>query len=99
MLLKRFISLFLLLTLMLQMLPIKQVGAILFNNQINEEIPHMYAFKDCFKKQPLLNDYLIASYFHTASKYLTNSNRFISYSSEIPCNYSFEILVPPPNIV
>jgi hypothetical protein len=100
MILKRIISFILLLTLMIQMLPVKQVGAVLFSNQINEEIPHdTDGFKKDSKKQLLLNDYLASTPSHMISDFLVNSCKFIFYSSEIPCNHALEILVPPPNLI
>jgi hypothetical protein len=98
MMLKRIISLILLLTLMLQVLPVKQVGAVLFSNQINEEIPHTDTCKDIFKKQITLTEYEISAGTGIHSSVINNSKKFISYSSEVPCNHSLEILVPPPNI-
>lgn len=98
MMLKKIISLLLLLTLLLQVLPVKQMGEILLSNQINEEIPHdAGAFKDA-KKQVQLSDYLVAVSSNIVSHFLNNSRKFISYPSKIPCNYSLEILVPPPNV-
>ena len=98
--LKRIISFILLLTLMIQMLPVKQVGAVLFSNQINEEIPHdTDGLKDASKKQVLSNDYLVTAHSNNIADFLVNSRRFIFYSSEIPCNHALEILVPPPNLV
>src|SRR5689334_19389972 len=99
MILKRVISLLLLLILMIQMLPVKQVGAILFSNQINEEIPHgSDTFKDASKKQVLLNDFLAVTHPQTISDFLSSPSNFIFFSSEIPSNHAMEILVPPPNL-
>jgi hypothetical protein len=85
---------------MIQMVPVKQVGAVLFSNKINEEIPHdTDGLKDTSKKQVLLNDYLATAHSHFISDFLSNSRNFIFYSSEIPCNHALEIIVPPPNVV
>ena len=81
------------------MLPVKQVGAILFSNQINEEIPHSDTCKDFSKKQISLSDYEISAGTDFLTSLINNSRNFISYSSVIPSNHSFEILVPPPNLV
>ena len=81
------------------MLPVKQVGAILFSNQINEEMPHCDTFKDFSKKQISLSDYQIFAGSSILNSFLNNSLKFISYSSRIPNNHSAEILVPPPNAV
>lgn len=83
---------------MLQVLPVKQVGAVLFGNQINEELPHSDTCKDISKKQVSPSDYVIASGAGILTSLLNNSRRFVSYSSEIPLNHSLDILVPPPNI-
>jgi hypothetical protein len=84
---------------MIQMLPVKQVGAILFSNQINEEIPHSDTLKDFSKKQISTSDYEIFAGLGISGSFLNNSLKFISYSSRIPNNHSPEILVPPPNAV
>jgi hypothetical protein len=100
MILQRIISLVLLLTLMLQMLPVKQVGAVLFSNQINEEIPHdSDAFKDNSKKPALSSDYLVVAHLQGNPGFFNDSRRYISYSSDIPSNYSLEVPVPPPNML
>jgi hypothetical protein len=97
---KKIISLLLLLTLILQVLPVEQLGAILFNNQINEELSHeTEGFKDGSKKSILQKDYLsYSSHSNNLSDYSTNSNTFIFYVSDIPSNHALEILIPPPNI-
>jgi hypothetical protein len=96
---KKIISLLLVFTLLLQLLPLKQVGYILFSNQINEEIPHGMDVGKQTSKPPLLNEDL--SHFTDAIDFLnfhSNSYCFAFYTSDIPCNHSAEVRTPPPNI-
>lgn len=99
MMLKRIIALFLVFTLLLQVLPVKQVGYVLFSNQINEEIPHGMDVAKETLKQTLFNDGL--SHFTSSFQLLNNIGKtycFAFYASDIPNNHSTEVPTPPPNI-
>jgi hypothetical protein len=96
---KKIISLLLVFILLLQVLPVKQVGYVLFSNQINEELPHGMDIGKETSKLPLLNDGL--SHFSDAIHFLNCNSKpycFAFYASDIPNNHSTEVPTPPPNI-
>jgi hypothetical protein len=96
---KKIISFLLLFTLLLQVLPVRQVGYVLFSNQINEEIPHGMDMGKQNSKPPLLTEDL--SHFSEAVQLLHYKDKpycFASFVSEIPNNHSTEVPTPPPNI-
>ncbi|HEY6976167.1 MAG TPA: hypothetical protein VH396_07745 [Chitinophagaceae bacterium] len=96
--LKKIIALFLTFTLLLQVLPVKQVGYVLFGNQINEELPHGMSVAKQTQRTPLNED--LVHDLNTID-FLCSSNKvygFSLYTSDIPSNHSLEILVPPPDI-
>ena len=97
--LKRIISLVLLFTLLLQVLPLRQVGYVLFSNQLNEELPHSIEDgKAPLKKFADLDDHLL---FAGNTSYLlslfSSSIIYVSYTCNIPANHAGEIHTPPPN--
>jgi hypothetical protein len=95
---KKIIALFCLLTLSTQMLPVKAIGAVLFGNQINEEIPHSIDLgKDSHCKQLLKDDYLLNT---IAGNDLIsgNINEYVHFASLLPSNHTGEVHTPPPNI-
>jgi hypothetical protein len=97
---KRLISIFLLLTLATQMLPIQQIGNILCSNQLNEELPHSV---DTGKTGPLKadfkNDYLSPFIFSMPDLISSSELRLPERSASIPQQPAVEIMVPPPNAV
>lgn len=97
---KKIIPVFLLFTLMLQLLPVQQMGYVLFSNQINEELPHGLEDdgKASVKKFTALDDQLLLNghHGHLVSAF-NNSASYISYSCSIPNNHAGEIHTPPPN--
>lgn len=95
---KQLFSAFLLLVLITQMLPLRQIGSVLFSNQINEELPHsMDIDKGCFKKNTQYSDYLTAIPMAAVSVFIDFSYSHHSFADRIPQNPAGEILVPPPN--
>src|SRR6478672_5251253 len=94
--LKKIISLFLIFTLLLQVLPVKQVGYILFGGQINEELPHGMSVA---KQRALINEDLVHDLNTIDFSYSSDKVYCFSlYASDIPSNHSLDVLVPPPNI-
>lgn len=79
-----------------QVLPVKQVGSLLINNQWQEEIPHTFDSDAC-KKHEMKHDWIDHPIHFTALSGLTISEYYNSYSVQIPKNHSCEMLVPPPN--
>ena len=81
------------------MLPVKQVGYVLFSNQINEELPHGMDIGKQPSKPPLLSEDL--SHFSESVQFLNYNGKpycFASFVSNIPNNHSTEVPTPPPNI-
>jgi hypothetical protein len=97
--LKKIIALVCLLVLATQMLPVKEIGSMLFGNQINEELPHSLdigketpgklIFKsDSFINQPAENIFLAS-----------NISEYVHFASLLPHNHAAEIHTPPPNLL
>jgi len=87
---------------MLQLLPVQQMGYVLFSNQINEELPHGLEDdgKASLKKFTTLDDQFLLNGNHgrLVSEF-TSSASYISYSCSIPNNHAGEIHTPPPNFL
>ena len=99
---RNLISFLLLLILCVQILPVKEIGSVLFSNQINEELPHACddAGKDGKIKIPDFKDDLQGSYFLSTIFYNAASvHQYTAYTSVLPHNHSCEIPTPPPDIM
>lgn len=95
---KQFCTLFLLLVLAIQALPIRQMGSLLFSNQFTEELPHTAnADKSCLQKIDLKSDYLSASLETPVSAYINFTTHQHGFADAIPQNFTGDIHVPPPN--
>jgi len=95
---KKAVNIFLLLLLTVQILPVKQIGAALFNNIFTEEIAHTISIDDiegkkCFDK----SDYLCSDFLSFRPFVIIVVNNDFFFEDAIPHNHSTEILVPPPN--
>lgn len=96
---KRIIAFVCVLVLATQALPVKQIGAVLFGNQINEEIPHSIdagkSFgKEIYKADPFITAYQSEHCFKTSSCF-----NYVHFASLLPLNHAGDIHTPPPNIV
>ena len=93
---KKLFSCFLILVLLLQLLPVKQVISYFFvDNQMNEEIVETNT-----AKKPLLpNEENCIHYFDpsTAICAVLNKSAFFLFSETLPSLYTAEIPTPPPN--
>ncbi|MES2003886.1 MAG: hypothetical protein V4450_05150 [Bacteroidota bacterium] len=96
---KKICTVFLLLVLAIQILPIPQMGSLLFSNQFTEEIPHapIHIDKSCLLKAFLRNDYLSAALITPISGFINASLQHQCFADAIPQNHTGEIHVPPPN--
>ena len=95
---KKICTLFLLLVLAIQILPIQQIGSLLFSNQFTEEVPHSIDLeKDSFKKLALKSDYLSTPSFNISSAFIDFSFQHRYFADAVPQNHAGEIHVPPPN--
>lgn len=95
---KKICTIFLLMVLAIQTLPIRQMGSLLFSNQFTEELPHTANHdKSCLQKIDLKSDYLSASLETPVSSYISFSRHQPGFADAIPQNYTGDIHVPPPN--
>jgi hypothetical protein len=96
--LKKIIALFCLVVVSIQVMPVRQIGAMLFNNQFTEEITHT---ADCGKKLPLhksTDNYLFASM--RAALKISTTNGYSIYAQEgLVKQHVAEVQTPPPNII
>ena len=93
---KKVFTIFCLLVLSLQALPVKQIGAILASNQITEELPHSM---DAKGKLPLgKEDPFIASSFFSLNVVVVADNAYFHFAVSLPPSHPGEIHTPPPNI-
>jgi hypothetical protein len=94
---KKLCTSFLLLVLSIQILPVQQMGNLLFSNTFTEEIPHSADLDKDFTKKEFKSDYLSTPSLSIASAYIdfVFGHRFIA--DAIPQNHSGDIHVPPPN--
>lgn len=94
---KQFYTVFLLMVMAIQILPIQQMGGLLFNNQFTEEVPHAVPIeKGNFQKAFLRSDY-IATAFESISSFINANSPHHYFDAAIPPNHTSDILVPPPN--
>jgi len=95
---KKICTLFLLLVLAIQILPVQQMGRLLFSNTFTEEIPHSLDLdKDCCKKALLKSDYLSTPSFTICSAFIDCTIQHRDFTDAIPQNHTGDIHVPPPN--
>ena len=96
---KKIIALFCLIVLCIQVIPLQQIGAMLFNNQITEEIAHT---SDCGKKlseEKELHTYF-PSVFNVRQETLSGTNNQSIYGHvRLVKLHVAEVPTPPPNLV
>jgi len=97
--LKKLVNIFLILVLALQVLPVKQMGRMLFGNQWTEEMPHDAddIEKDMAKKAEGKSEFLLPT-IESHTVVFTNA---CAYTHQLDCilphNHSGDIHTPPPN--
>ncbi|TDO29166.1 hypothetical protein [Sediminibacterium goheungense] len=94
---KRIINIFLILVLAVQILPIQQMGKLLYTNQFTEEIPHNLDHSGEPQQSEAKSDFISTpelSIFH--QKDFIGLIRPVT-ADVIPQNHTTEIHVPPPN--
>lgn len=95
---KKIINIFLILILAVQVLPVQQMGAAIFNNVFTEEIPHSLDIeKDAIKKVSGKSEFIDWSNPLAAVVTIISQHQFTFNNVALPHNFSNEILVPPPN--
>lgn len=96
--LKKIIALFCLMVVCIQVLPVKELGAILFNNQITEEIAHA----NCEKKPSIekhTDDYLLSNINTTTFNLDCTNNHGMHAHVALVQLHVAEVQTPPPNLV
>lgn len=95
---KRIINIFLVLVLSVQMLPIQQMGKLLFSSTFTEEIPHSIdGAKAEVKKAEGKTDFITTPVFSLNSSVIYLCHPQPILADAIPQNHTADILVPPPN--
>lgn len=97
MLLRKIITCILLLTLCIQILPVRQMGALLFSNQINEELSHDLISLKEVKLKCTDSEFLLTFCAPAINANWQNASAYLHYSAVIPNNHTAEIHTPPPN--
>ncbi|GEO10653.1 hypothetical protein SAE01_31490 [Segetibacter aerophilus] len=85
----------------MQMLPIKQIGKVLASNQWTEELPHD---ADDLGKDPSVkfnHPFLPPANYTTPDSFASDNKAlaYIHHSEQIPSNHSTEVVTPPPDAV
>jgi hypothetical protein len=96
--LKKIITIFLILVLAIQLLPVRQVIQYFFiDNQLTEELAAT-AKAPAKNIQSLDEDKLLHDFEIPLSEFvILNKNAFFHFSDSLPSLYTIEILTPPPN--
>jgi hypothetical protein len=95
---RRLLNIFLILVLLIQVLPIKQLGEQLFNNQWSEEVNASdCACKEMGKSSDSTLDFEVGFYNSFTQIAVTTPSNFINFQDIIPAHHAFEVPVPPPN--
>ena len=95
----KIIALFLSLLMMLQMLPISQIGQMLSTNQWTEELPH--SNDQAGKAEDLLHSSLFPHEVIYNLEIIAESKAlaYLHSADQIPSNHSTDVVSPPPDIV
>jgi hypothetical protein len=99
--LKTFISFLCLVVLMFQMLPVKQLGSLLFSNQLQEELPHSAdggIEKETKGKLDFKKDFCCTDHVAQINYIYTNAVCYFHFATALPVLHAGEIQTPPPNI-
>ncbi len=95
---KKIINILLIIVFATQILPIQQVGSLLFGNQLTEEVPH--AIDDVAKdgsKAEGKSEFLVTTFEAISPYFITISTSVKDMSVLFPHNHSTDIHTPPPN--
>ncbi len=100
--LKTFITSFCFLVLTFQLLPVRQLGGLLFSNGITEELPHDDdsdgALKDYKDKLSFKKDFLFTYSDGNFSLAESAIAQYIHFSIVLPSPLAGDVQTPPPNI-
>jgi len=93
---KKAATIFCLLVLSIQALPVKQIGAMLFSNQFTEELPHSMELKG--KLSLGKEDPFIASSIFSLQLIQADDKAYFHFAVSLPPSHPGEIHTPPPNV-
>jgi hypothetical protein len=93
--LKKLIAIICIFTLGTQMLPVQQIGSVLFGNQINEELPHNYDSKEKESK----GDIDFTTIHSSLPLFSVQVSAYLHFAVSLPSSYSKDVHTPPPNVV
>lgn len=80
------------------MLPVKQLGALLCSNTMNEELPHALDDGKDISKLDLAKNNIILPSEMALSGFISNTTReYIHFSVSLPKHCAGDIQTPPPN--
>ncbi len=80
------------------MLPVKQLGALLSSNTVNEELPHgLDDGKDISKSDLAKNNIILPSEVALAGFISNTTREYIHFSVSLPKHHAGDIQTPPPN--
>jgi hypothetical protein len=82
----------------MQVLPLRQIGAILFNNQITEEIAHGADYGKKLQGEKESHDYFPSVFYCTTLELAGTNNQSIYAHSRLVKLHVEEVPTPPPNI-
>ena len=91
---KKIINIFFLLVFMTQVLPVKQVGRILFQASLIEELPEKAPAKTIGLEDLTKN---VSSFYQFNFLSVSNSNSYIHFSETLPGLMAGDIQTPPPD--
>ena len=97
--LKKALTLFCFLVLMFQLLPVWQLGKLLFQNSLTEELPHDNCTPDCKDHFPFKKVFTFSHY--QSNFFVTEKGipQYIHLADALPLHVAGEIHTPPPNLI
>lgn len=97
--LKKAITLFCFLVLMFQLLPVRQLGSLLFQSSLTEELTHDDCTPDCKDHFPFKKDFTFLHY--QSGLFITQASviQYIHFADALPLHVAGEIHTPPPNSI
>jgi hypothetical protein len=96
--LKKIIAIICLIVLSTQVIPLRQIGAMLFNNQLTEEMAHASDFGKKLSEEKELHTYY--PLLNAQEKILSDINNHSMYAhTRLVKQHVAEVPTPPPNIV
>jgi len=85
---------------MFQLLPVKQLGSLLFSNQLQEELPHTVdggIEKDMKSKIDFKKEFCCTHNFAQINYIYTSATAYIHFVTALPLLHAGDIQTPPPN--